>query len=460
MSEFGYTALVHGLFPRVTGGIRWGLERTRGLLAQVGDPQTRFRVIHVGGTNGKGSVAATIAAVLSAAGRRVGLYTSPHLCSFRERIRVDGVPIDEQALLAAAEPFRSAMAAEELSFFEAATAIGFNALAEAGVEFAVVEVGLGGRLDATNVVTPELVVLTNVAMDHAQYLGDTLPEIAREKAGIIKAGIPVVTAERDPVIQAIFREQALRAGAPYQVLSCEAVIDVRLARDGTRFRMPETCWGQLELHSPLVGLHQATNTALAVRALECLPAASRPEESALHQGMKQLVWPGRLQIEEIDGQCWVFDVAHNAAGIAALAATLDALALPRPLVFLVGILGDKDWSAMLPPLCELGDALVLTVPPGAPRERCWNPSAVRDSVRCQGAEVVPEFAGAVARAAGHAGRSRKHSAGGTGMADLSSQAGTVVVTGSVHTVGDALVLLGRSPFTPDPPLPATCGVLA
>src|SRR5690606_29480790 len=194
LSPLTYDALVAELFPRLTGGIRWGLERTERLLAAVGDPHRSYRTLHAGGTNGKGSVAATLASVLGQTGALAGLYTSPHLCTFRERIQIGGAPIGEEQFVAAATRLWPHILRESPSFFEATTAIAFLALAEAGVEVAAIEVGLGGRLDATNVIRPDVVALTNVALDHAQYLGDTIEAVAREKAGIIKAGVPVVTA--------------------------------------------------------------------------------------------------------------------------------------------------------------------------------------------------------------------------------------------------------------------------
>ena len=233
MSALDYEELVRELFPRLTGGIRWGLERTRALLSAVGDPHTAYATIHVGGTNGKGSVAATIAGILHAAGHRTGLYSSPHLTTFRERIRIDGTPIEEAALLAAAERLWPHIRATEPSFFEATTAIGFLALADAGVDVAVIEVGLGGRLDATNVIAPVLSVLTNVSLDHVQLLGNTVEEVAREKAGIIKPATPVITAETDPVVLEIFRARTQELGTTLDVMPESEPQDVEVTAAGT-----------------------------------------------------------------------------------------------------------------------------------------------------------------------------------------------------------------------------------
>jgi len=429
-----YADLIRELFPRLTGGIRWGLDRTQRLLASVGDPQQAFRSLHVGGTNGKGSVSATLAAVLQARDLRVGLYTSPHLCAFRERVQLGGEPLDDALLVAAARRLWPAFEAERPSFFEATTALAFLALAQAGAEVVVAEVGLGGRLDATNVLRPEVAVLTNVALDHAQYLGNTLESIAGEKAGIIKAGVPVVTAERDPAILGIFRSRAAEAGAPFHALAADEPAAVHPAAGGTAFELATASWGRLALRTPLAGAHQAVNAALAVRALELLPPELRPEPAAVRTGVEAVRWPGRLQREVVGGRDWLFDVAHNPAGVQALVAALPDLVLPRPIVAVVGILGDKDWSLMLPPLAAAVDGLVLTEPPSAPSERRWDAVAVLARLPGLVAEAVGDFPAALEQARGRAG------------------SGTVLVTGSFHTVGDALALLGRAPAGVDPPL--------
>ncbi|HEV7587894.1 MAG TPA: Mur ligase family protein, partial [Longimicrobium sp.] len=321
------------LFARPTGGIRWGLERTQELLAGVGDPHRRFRSLHVAGTNGKGSVSALCDAALRAAdpGRTVGLYTSPHLVSFDERIRVGGRPIDRELLLACETRLRPAIERIGASFFEATTAIAFLCFAEAGVEVAVVEVGLGGRLDSTNVLEPAACAVTNIARDHTEYLGDTLEEIAAEKAGIFKPGVIAIVGEREPLPLAVLRARAATTGAPLVVLDEVATVDaVQVSLEGTRFRLASARWGSRALRIPLVGAHQARNAALAAELLGVLPDDLRPGWDATEAGFSAVRWPGRMQVERIRGTTWVLDVAHNSAGVAALAATLDELELPRP----------------------------------------------------------------------------------------------------------------------------------
>ncbi|HEX8831495.1 MAG TPA: folylpolyglutamate synthase/dihydrofolate synthase family protein [Longimicrobium sp.] len=412
------------LFARPTGGIRWGLERTEALLAGVGDPHRRFRSIHVGGTNGKGSVSALCEAALRASGRATGLYTSPHLVSFAERIRINGQPVERELLLACEARLRPAIEESGATFFEATTAIAFLCFAEAGVDTAVIEVGLGGRLDSTNVIAPAACAVTNIGIDHTEFLGTTPGEIAWEKAGIFKPGVPAISAEREPLPLGVLRRRAEEVGAPFHALDEVARVDgVRVSLEGTRFRLASARWGERDVRIPLPGEHQARNAALAAELLGILPEGLRPGWDAVAAGFAGVRWPGRMQVEVRNGLTWIFDVAHNPAGVQSLAATLDLLDLPRPRVLLAAILSDKEWSAMLPPLLARVDAAILTIAPTAPDSRRWDPEAAARSLEVP-VRVIPDFASALQRA--------------TTMAPY----GTVLVTGSVHTVGDALEALG------------------
>lgn len=424
--------LVQRLFPPLAKGVHWGLERTERALEELGDPHRAYATVHVGGTNGKGSVASTVSSVLTRAGQIAGCYTSPHLCSFRERILVGGRPLSESRLTAYAEDVREAIVRHHLTFFEAVTVLAMHAFREEGVEMAVMEVGLGGRLDATNVIAPEVTAVTNVAMDHADFLGNTLEQIAREKAGIIKAGVPFLTAEADPAIRALLRSLAEAQGAPFVAVDPPSADTVEIADDHTSLSVGTGRWGTLSLWTPLVGLHQATNAALAVKVLERLPEPLRPAARHVVDGVASVVYHGRDEVKRIDGRTWLFDVAHNTAGIHSLVDTVDRLELPRPLVALVGVLGDKDWQSMLPPLLSRVDAAFLTQPPSAPEERRWDPLEAADQVDAiTVVRVVDDFVLAMRRASERAGR------------------GTVIVTGSVHTVGSAMPLLGLDPLEGD-----------
>lgn len=418
------------LFERPTGGIRWGLERTEELLAGVGDPHRTFQSLHVGGTNGKGSVSALCDAALRDAhpSKTIGLYTSPHLVRFDERIRINGRPVERELLLACEARLRPAIERTGATFFEATTAIAFLCFAEAGVDMAVVEVGLGGRLDSTNVITPEACAITNVARDHTEYLGESLEEIAWEKAGILKPGIPAVTGETAPGPLAVLQRRAAEVGAPLTALDANAAFDVSVSAEGTVFEMEESLrWGSREVHTSLVGEHQARNALVAAELLGFLPRnGMRPSWEAIERGFSSVRWPGRLQVERIRGTTWVFDVAHNPAGVETLAASLPRLRLPKPLVLVTAILNDKAWEEMLPPLLARADAAVLTVAPSSPDSRRWDPMEAEAKLSQSTSipiRVIPDFAAAIQRA------------------ETMAPHGTVLVTGSVHTVGDALAEL-------------------
>ncbi len=398
------------LFPRTTT-IKFGLGTTRALLKWLGDPHQVMPAIHVGGTNGKGSVSTLVAAALGEAGWRVGLYTSPHLVSFRERIRVDGVPISKPAVAMWTERLRPPVLQRKATFFEASTAIAFADFAARGVEIAVVEVGLGGRLDSTNVIHPLVSGVTKIERDHMKYLGDTLEKIACEKAGIAKPGVPFVIGDRDPALVEVLRREARLAVAR---------LDPR-ARADVRVLPPEYEWcGPLSLAGP----HQRRNAGIAHGLLMALPAPYRPEKEAIDRGFGAARVPGRLDRR---GK-WLFDVAHNPDGIRALTAAIEATRQPRPVHALVSILGDKEWPEMLVALDRVIDRGVLTVAPtaaGRGWDMEWLSRWLRDPTRPPAHAVwtlVPDFREA--------------------LAVVQEGAGTVLVTGSFHTVGDVMVELG------------------
>ncbi len=441
LTQLGHSSadrLLAEALSSVPHGVHWSLERPRALLRAVGDPHVGYPTLHVGGTNGKGSVAAIWTSVLRAHGLRVGLYTSPHLCSFRERIQVDGVPIHTEAVERGVRDLRSTIDRMRPSFFEVSTVLAFQHFAREAVDVAVIEVGLGGRLDATNVIRPVLSAVTNVAMDHAEYLGDSLESIAGEKAGIIKEGVPFLTGERSPELLEILRSVAIQREAPFHCFDPSRELrDLEVSHRGTSFAMTTDPWGELRLHVPLAGSHQGGNAGLAVRALALLPDALKPGREAVVSGVAGVRWPGRVQIHESGELTWVLDVAHNTAGMLALSETLPLLGLPRPWVLVTGILGDKDWRRMLPPLLGLVESAVLTQPPSAPSERRWNPYQVTSAApRGVHVEIREDFQEAL------------------GRAKELGKGGTVVVTGSCHTVGDALLALGIEPFVQEVGLPA------
>lgn len=406
--------------------IKWGLDRIAAMLEELGSPQKRFRTLHVGGTNGKGSVSAVAASVLRQAGYRTGLYTSPHLIEYRERVRLDDVPIPPELVGRYAAEIAPLAERYGASFFEATTALAFVALARAGADVVVVEVGLGGRLDATNVVDPEVCAITNVAYDHAQYLGETLEEIATEKAGILKAGVPAVVGSLPDRLLKVIEGRARVVGAPLLLVGRDAATDdVQVGSGGTRFtyrsqRFPDG----LALDTPLLGAHQAHNATLALLMLEQFAPAL--DGKTIRSGLESVDWPGRFQVVGGAQPTWVFDVAHNTEGARALAATLHEIPLPRPLILLAAILGDKPWREMLDPLLSATAGAIFSIAPSSRRERRWDLQAALEAVRGHRVEVERDFDRALARAAELAG------------------SGTVVVSGSCYTVGDALLRLGET----------------
>jgi len=362
----------------------------------LGHPERHFPSIHIGGTNGKGSTCAFVANELQAQGWRVGLYTSPHLVSPVERITVDGVPISEEAFAEWTAQLKPHIERLDASFFEATTAIAFADLAARDVDIAVIEVGLGGRLDATNVLMPLVSAVTKIALEHVEYLGSDLKGIAREKAGIAKPSVPFVTGEADPDIRAELVKEAKRRGA-------DPIITV----DTTKAVKKDTRLG-------LRGRHQLANALVAHAVLNALPAPFGPVGKNLPASFAHAYVPGRF---EVRGK-WIFDVAHNPDGMRVVAQALaeSGRTIRRPLHALVGIRNDKDWRAMLASLRPLVDRLTLTVPPSIPLMQRW-------SIEDMGPDVVfePDFERA--------------------LHDIQEGAGTVLVTGSFHTVGDAMARL-------------------
>jgi dihydrofolate synthase/folylpolyglutamate synthase len=408
-----YREALDFLFPRITT-IKFGLDTTRELLARVGAPHRLIPTIHIGGTNGKGSVSTLVAEALQEAGWRVGLYTSPHLVSFRERIRVNGVPITEEAVAMWTERLRPEIEARQATFFEATTVMAFADFAARGAEIAVVEVGLGGRLDSTNVVEPLVSAVTKVAMDHTKYLGDTLAAIAVEKAGIAKSGTWFVIGEQDPELVDLLVSEAIQLGAPVQDGANPIVVP-----EGREWSGP----------LGLAGPHQRRNAAVAEAILEVLPPKFQPTPEQTRTAFARARVPGRFDRR---GK-WVFDVAHNPDGIRALVNGLAEARFPRPVHALVSILGDKEWAPMLVELDRGIDRGVLTVAPTAAGRGWtteWLTKWLEDPSRPPAHadwHLEPDFRKA--------------------LAQVQEGAGTILVTGSFHTVGDVMVALGLADVT-------------
>jgi dihydrofolate synthase/folylpolyglutamate synthase len=409
--------------------VKPGLERTRSLLAAIGDPQLAFPAIHIAGTNGKGSVAAMLSAVLRQHGLRVGTYTSPHLAHLRERVRVDGRCIEDAAferLLHALRPIVAAMR-DAPSWFEVMTAVALAHFAREEIDLAVVEAGMGGRFDATNVLRSCLSIITNVAMDHREYLGHTVEEIAWEKAGIAKDGVPLVLGRGvvDGAREVVIAECAGR-GAP--VCRSRVLLD-RSGCDwsGTGFRVSSSPFAG-EIRLPLVGTYQQENLHTALAALEALRTIGHPVSPAdVIVGLGEVTWPGRGEV--VAEHPWILlDCAHNAAGAQALVETVDELEPRRERrQLLTGVLQDKDVAALVGAFAPAFSRFVATA---SASERALSADALRTRLAAAGVEA--ESSDTVARGLELAQR-------GLSPDDV------LVISGSVTVVGEARRVLRGEP---------------
>jgi dihydrofolate synthase / folylpolyglutamate synthase len=383
------------------------LDRVLRLLHALGDPQDHLPpVVHVAGTNGKGSTLAFLRAFLEAAGYRVHVYTSPHLVRFNERIRVAGKLIGEEALLSLLEECERVNAGAPITFFEITTAVAFLAFARTKADVALLETGLGGRFDATNVIAhPAVTAITPISLDHQHFLGDTIAKIAFEKAGILKPRIPAVLAAQVPAAAEVLEARAQEVRAPLARSGREWV--ARATKDGLSYR------GRREFHLPppgLLGPHQYENAGTAIACLDQLGGFAVPE-AALARGMRDVEWPARLQhltrgplaaLMPRDAELWL-DGAHNPAGGAALAQVAEGWR-KRPLSLVFGMLNTHDPAGFLEPLAPFVARLAAVAIPGEPNAR--SAEELADAARRLGVEAsaAPDLAGAVAHAAAPGGR--------------------------------------------------------
>jgi len=349
--------------------IRLGLEPLRHLLARLKNPERNFVSIIIGGTNGKGSIAAMAASILNAGGFRTGLYTSPHLLDIRERIRINGRMIAMEEMQICGDVIMHQLR-EDLTYFEFLTAMAFQYFSQQRVDVAVLEVGMGGRLDATNVVDPAVSVISNIALDHRQYLGKKLEQIAREKSGIIKRGGRCLTAASQKPIIDIFRKTCQKKQAHFLRLGGE--IKVRKQADGLfSFRGQSKHYNHLMC--PLRGSHQIDNAALAIGAVLLLADQGLSiKEEAIRRGLRETQWEGRLEILHANPMILI-DGAHNPAGISTLCAALKNEFHYRSLTVIFGVLNDKDCRSMLRKISPLADRLILTRPES---ERASSPEII------------------------------------------------------------------------------------
>lgn len=399
-----------------------GLERVEVLLAELGHPERACRFVHVAGTNGKGSVCAMLESALREAGHRTGLYISPHLVEPVERIQIGGRPVSEAQFTrafndvhAAAEDLlrREALEAHP-SYFETLTAMAFLLFRELGAEMVVLETGLGGRLDATNVVEPELAVITPIDFDHERYLGNSIESIAREKAGILKPGAPAVFARQRPEALRVLEERASELAIPVAHTSSWRLDSLEVHRDGHRALIQGRS-GCVHLECPLAGEHQVENALTAVAALELLGVPVQ----AIERGISRTRWPGRLERVATAPEI-ILDGAHNPAGVRALAAYIRRFYAGRPVWIVYGAMRDKSLDEIAGLLAPLAERIILTSPNSHRALRAELLGAFFDH---PAAEVAPGVEAALERAA---------------AAPLET---AVFITGSLMLVGEARKLL-------------------
>lgn len=376
---------IKALFARTTQGIKPGLDVVSALLDALGNPHHRLAVVHVAGTNGKGSVCAMLESVLRASGFKTGLYTSPHLVDFSERFRINGIQISEptlerymERLEQAAEAVESSTGLRPATFFEISTAIAFQYFADEQVDIAVIETGMGGRWDATNVVIPLLSVITRIDIDHVNFLGDTLAKIAAEKAGIVKPGRPVVVAPQAEEAMA----ELLRPGQPI-VVGSEAVAVAKVGQP-QRLKIETPSRNLPPVNLPLLGECQRENCAVAIAALEIL-SDMLGFEPAFKKGLESTVWAARFQSLR-DNPPVVLDGAHNPSGAQALVKTLKEVFPGRQVGFILGFLGDKDAAGFLRAIKPVA-AKAWTVPIDAERGTSAEHAAAQ--ARAVGIEAAP-----------------------------------------------------------------------
>lgn len=408
-----YAEAIQFLYGLQLFGTHFGLERTRQLAALVGRPQEKLRFIHVAGTNGKGSTCAILESIYRAAGLRVGLFTSPHLVSFRERIQINRQLISEAdvtRLVAEIQPLLKQFPEDaHPTMFEVVAVMALKYFAEQQCDLVIWETGLGGRLDATNIVTPLASLITNIALDHQEWLGDTLEKIAAEKAGIIKPGLPVLTSTEAPEALAVIEKVAKEKAAPLFKVSAASLSS-----------MPHEV-ATLPLH----GGYQKFNALLALASVEVLQRQIPVSRDQIHTGLTRLSWPGRFQLMVRNDQKFLLDGAHNLAGAKALRTSLELeFSGMRPLL-IFGALADKNWSEICQVLAPLASK-IFTVPVAS--KRTADPGEVEQICRA----ANPNCSVTVFDHLESALNASKNEA-------------FVLITGSLYLIGEALERIGFSP---------------
>ncbi len=420
MDRKDYQQSLDYLYSLEKFGMIFGLEKVKAILEAIGNPHHEIQTIHIGGTNGKGSTAAMMASVLQQEGYHVGLYTSPHLIRFTERIKVDGKEIDQQEVAELTEWMRQRIEASGVTppftFFDFTTAMAILYFKQKRVDLAILEVGLGGRLDSTNVVDPLLSIITNVSKDHEEVLGRTIQKIAYEKAGIIKQGRPLVTATSQPSILRLFSRICKEKGSPFYRMGKEFSY---IPCEGGHFHYQGLHRKFWDLTVNLHGSHQILNAVTALGALEVLDELGYlVSNEAMITGLTKVEWPGRLEMVCSSPRVFL-DGAHNPAGAHVLKESLEKEFEYKRLILIIGIMRDKNYKSILQTLAPIADHLILTQP-NIPRAA--SPGLLQKALERNGEKV--EIVEGVQRAIDR------------GLSMASSE-DLLCITGSLYTVGEA-----------------------
>jgi len=346
-----FNQLLEYLYALERLGIKVGLEHTQELLKTCGNPQDNYISIHIAGTNGKGSTAAMLASVLVAVGYRVGLYTSPHLIRFNERIRVNGIPISDEKIVDFVSRYKSVIEKIQSTFFEATTAMAYEYFYNEKVDIAVIETGLGGRLDSTNVLNPQVTVISSINIDHTEILGKDLKAIAYEKGGIIKDGVPLILSSQNEEVKKVILEIADRKRAKVVYCNKNGIKNVNINETGTEFN-----WGGVNYETCLIGEHQARNAVLAIEAAKIF--SNRINSDIIINGLKKVKWPARMQKMHETLPIY-YDVAHNPHGIQVMLDSLFKIYHDKP-IGLIALKSDKEIELIVPKLKNRFKELIVT----------------------------------------------------------------------------------------------------
>ncbi len=435
-----YKETVEYLYNLTKHGIKLGLKNTRELLRLLGNPEKRFRSVHIAGTNGKGSTARMIAELLRASGYKTGLFTSPHLVSFTERISINGTEITEADVVRITGKIKDVLRNKsdlQPTFFEFITALGFYYFAENSVQWVVVETGMGGRFDATNVLMPSVSVITDIGMDHSEFLGDTIEKIAYEKAGIIKESVPVVTSSQNEKVMNVIKNRVAQTGSRLYAYERDFFTDKETENSGLCFDFHSInpfSFSVKNIRLSIYGEHQIRNAALSLETLVVVSESHELKPERIYRVLNEVKFPGRCDIRRINNRDIMFDGAHNHDASVALSRTLrrlKSLGTYKSLVLVLGVMADKDIKGVITPLLDVSDTVILT---RASYERAASVETlraiVRDKTNANGStekNIITAYTVEDALKEAH---------------KLTEESDLIVVTGSFYTAGEALEVCG------------------